>query len=557
MNPLLVFLNKLGADIAERTYEHVYLTVSAMAIAVAIAVPLGIVLAHSRRAKTVTAILGGVAVIQTVPSLALVALIVIFFAIVRAVVPLPFHLPSIGILPALVALVLYALLPILRNTFTSIRQVDPAVIEVAVGMGMTRRQVLFSVELPLALPVIMAGIRIATVWTVGIATLCTFIGAGGLGDLIYRGLQSIQVDYLIAGTVPAALLAIVLDGLLAFGERWLTPDGPWCRISLRRRLWTAAGCVASIGAALALVHVTLSFSSARRGQHFQTGRVPPLKAAFDAEFFTRPDGYPAVCQDYGFSFPDEPQQMDVGLMYKAVSDGDVDVIDAFATDGRIKAFDLVVLRDDRNFFPPYQAAPLVRCDTLEKYPELKQTLDLLAGRLPDAVMQQLNYSVDEEGNKPRDVAVAFLEQERLLGTEERRDGQDSQTIRIGGKPFSEQEILGEIMAVLIESRTGLRVERRLNLGGTMLCFDAIRSGDIDLYPEYTGTGLVSILKREVLTDADESYQVVKSAFSQQYDLRLLKPFGFNNTYTLAMRREQAEQLQIETVSDLAKSLTGR
>lgn len=210
-------IEKLGSEILQHTYEHIYLTVITMSVAVGIALPLGILLARSTRPRLVAAVLGAAAVIQTVPSLALIAFIMLLFIFL--------HLPTIGLGPALVALVLYALLPILRNTFTGIRQVDPAIREVAVGMGMTPGQVLFQVELPLALPVIMAGIRIATVWTVGVATLCTFIAAGGLGDLIMIGLRSIQTDYLVAGTVPAALLALLFDAALGQLERWLTP-GP-------------------------------------------------------------------------------------------------------------------------------------------------------------------------------------------------------------------------------------------------------------------------------------------------------------------------------------------
>ena len=126
---------------------------------------------------------------------------------------------------SLVALVLYALLPILRNTYTGIQQVDRSIIEVATGMGMKPYQILFSVELPLSLPVIMTGIRIATVWTIGVATLCGLIGAGGLGDLIIKGLRSIQLDYLLAGTLPAATMAILFDWLLSRVEKWLTPKG--------------------------------------------------------------------------------------------------------------------------------------------------------------------------------------------------------------------------------------------------------------------------------------------------------------------------------------------
>ena len=139
-----------------------------------------------------------------------------------------------------------------------------------------------------------------------------------------------------------------------------------------------------------------------------------LQAAFDAEFHTRPDGYKGLCRHYGFTFPSKPRQMDPGLMYKAVSDGAVDIIDGFATDGRIAAYDLVVLEDDKNFFPPYYAAPLVRADTLKKYPELGDALNALAGRLPDATMQKLNFEVDEKGRKAADVAEKFLVSNGLI-----------------------------------------------------------------------------------------------------------------------------------------------
>jgi osmoprotectant transport system permease protein len=214
---LISFVQKQGPEILVRTYEHIYLVFIAMVIAIIIALPLGIYLARSRLAKLNSAIMGGAAVIQTIPSLALIAFIVVIFALVA--------LPTIGTIPALVALVMYALLPILRNTYTSIRQVDPAIIEVATGMGMKPHQILLMVELPLSLPVIMAGIRIATVWTIGIATLCGLIGAGGLGDLILKGLRSIRADYLLAGTIPAAILALVFDWILARLEKWLTPAG--------------------------------------------------------------------------------------------------------------------------------------------------------------------------------------------------------------------------------------------------------------------------------------------------------------------------------------------
>lgn len=548
MSTIAAFFEKLGPDILARTHEHLFLTFFAMLIATAIALPLGIFLARCRANAVVGAVMGCAAVVQTVPSLALIAFIVLLFALM--------HFQTIGMAPALTALVLYALLPILRNTYTGIRQVDPAAIEVAAGLGMKPRQILFSVELPLSLPVIMAGIRIATVWTIGIATLCTLIGAGGLGDLIMRGLRSIQMDYLIAGTVPAAMLAVLLDVALARLERWLTPKGlrdhaehgrakerpgtPGPAISLRNR-------VAMLLCGLMVVAgLLLSFCP-----------TYGIRVAFDAEFHTRPDGYKGLCRHYGFQFPEEPRQMDPGLMYRVLSDGAVDVIDAFATDGRIEAYDLLVLEDDKGYFPPYYAAPLVRKSTLLRHPELGGVLDRLGGAIPDETMRRLNYEVDGKGKKAFDVAREFLVSEGLLHPDAKPSDGLAGSITIGGKQFTEQEILAEMMAVLIECQTQLAVVRRLNLGGTMICFQALQAGDLDLYAEYTGTGLVNILKREVISDPDESFRVVKSSFDQEYGLVWLSPFGFDNTYTLCMRRRHARELGIGTISDLADRLRSR
>jgi osmoprotectant transport system permease protein len=217
MDAFLNFMQRHGGDMYRYLFEHVWLTYYALVIAIAIALPLGIYLTRCPWKRFVGGVLGAVGVIQTVPSLALVAFVSYVFLIVQ--------FTSIGRFPALVALVLYALLPILRNTYTGIRQVDPNVIEVARGMGMTNRQILMRVQLPLSLPVIMAGIRISTVWTIGVACLAVFIGGGGLGTLIMRGLRTMQPDLMLAGTIPAALLAIVLDWLLSRLEDWFTPGG--------------------------------------------------------------------------------------------------------------------------------------------------------------------------------------------------------------------------------------------------------------------------------------------------------------------------------------------
>jgi osmoprotectant transport system permease protein len=196
----------LTSDILELTSEHVVLVLSAMSIAIALGVPAGILL--TRRAAWRSPVLTVANVLQTIPSLALFGFLI----------PLPL-LGGIGPRTAIVALVLYALLPIIRNTLTGILGVDPAVRESAVAMGLTARQVLRQVELPLAARTILAGIRIATVATVGTATIAAAIGAGGLGVFIFRGVASVDSVQILAGAIPAALIALISDGGLGWIER--------------------------------------------------------------------------------------------------------------------------------------------------------------------------------------------------------------------------------------------------------------------------------------------------------------------------------------------------
>ncbi len=196
----------LAREIVELTGEHVLLVALALSAAAVLAIPTGIWL--SRKEAWRGLVLGFTNVVQTIPSLALFGLLI----------PLPF-LGGIGKRTAIVALVLYALLPILRNTLTGILGVDPAVVESAVAMGMTDRQRLFQVELPLAAPTIFAGIRIAAVTTIGTATIAAAIGGGGLGVFIFRGIASVDVSQILAGAVPAAILALAADGGLGWIER--------------------------------------------------------------------------------------------------------------------------------------------------------------------------------------------------------------------------------------------------------------------------------------------------------------------------------------------------
>ncbi|MCP5518896.1 MAG: ABC transporter permease subunit [Verrucomicrobiales bacterium] len=516
------FLAARTPELGAKLVEHLWwLTFLPMLLAGLLGVPLGIRLARMPRLRSL--LLAGVGVIQTVPSLAMLALLLALFG-------------RIGKPPAIVALALYALLPIVRNTVTGLAGVPGAVIEAAEGLGFSRRQRLWWVELPLALPVILAGVRTATVICVGIATLSTFIGAGGLGDLINRGLATSNVRLVVLGAGAAAALALTLDGALGLAEGWLAPGKPPPRLRWKTALfgtsivllagagwWSrpvpATTVVEGVGEARPTIRIgsknfteqlilgellaqlleadgrftvervfnlggtiichqallngeidlypeytgtalTTLLNEPVPDEPSRVGRmvrrayaerfdcrwldpfgfdntyaltVPraladqygwrsisdlqaaagDLRAGFTSEFRERADGYPGLQRAYGFQFGDV-RDLGPELMYAAAAGGEVDVICAFATDGRIAAYELQVLEDDRGFFPPYQAAPVVREDVIEAHAGLAERLNRLAHQLDDATMRRLNFEVDEDGQEPAAVAQEFLRRRGLL-----------------------------------------------------------------------------------------------------------------------------------------------
>ena len=513
------FLRDHADKLLEQTLTHIGLTFVSLLLALLIGVPLGILIA--RQTRLASSVLGVAGVLQTIPSIALLGFLI--------------PLLGIGVGPALVALFLYALLPIIRNTYVGITEVSPSVKEAARGVGMTDNQVLTKVELPLALPVIFAGVRTATVINVGVATLAAYVAAGGLGEFIFSGIALSNVNMMLAGAIPAALLAIGFDFGLA-------------------QLQQLSGRKLRVGA-LAFV-VLVPFLSAF---YLLPGGHDKLLAGFAHEFYGRADGYPGLQKTYGLSL--RPRLIDQNLMYEAIHREQVDIISGYSTDGRIKAFDLRVLTDNRRAFPPYDAAPVVRQVALARYPELGPTLNLLAGKLTDSVMTELNYRADYLHQSPERIATDFLKQAGLYGLPAPGDRQ--QTVVMGSKGFTEQYILAEIYQQLIEGKTQLRVVTKTGLGGTQICFDALRTGTIDFYPEYTGTGLLVILQPSAATlqqlpmRPDSVYAFVNQQFAEKYGLAWLKPLGFNNSYCLMMRREQAHLLDIGSIENLVTYLRRR
>jgi osmoprotectant transport system substrate-binding protein/osmoprotectant transport system permease protein len=366
---LLRFLAAHRAEFFALLLQHIVLVGVSTAAAIAIGVPVGVLAAKRPRLGAPVVWLANV--VQTIPSLAMFGFLL----------PLPL-VGGLGARVAIVVLILYALLPIIRTTVAGVRGVDRALVEAGTALGMTPRQLLWQVELPLAVPAMVAGIRVAAVIGVGTATIAAAVGAGGLGEYIFRGLSMVDPTVILAGAVPAALLALAVDGALLVAER--------------------------------------AFRSGRR-------RTPIAIAA---------------------------------------------IVTMIAV------------------------AAVAAASTL-------------ASRGGDAV------------------------------------------IRVGSKNFTEQIILGELVAQQLERRAGVAVERRLNLGGTFICDRALRSGDIDVYVEYTGTADTAVFKNPVETDPSRVLARLRDRYADA-GLTVLPPLGFENTFAILVRGDDARRLHLGTIEDAAR-----
>jgi osmoprotectant transport system permease protein len=370
------FLQLNWSELLLLVRQHVVLVFIAILVAVIIGLPTGILLTRYRALRG--PVLGLANVMQTIPSLALFGFLI----------PLPF-IGGIGTRTALVALVLYSLLPIIRNTVTGILGVDPNVREAAVAMGMTSSQVLRQVELPLAMGVIVTGIRVATVIAVGVTTIAAAVGAGGLGVYIFRGLRQYDNNLLLAGALSAALLALAADFFLGLLQR---------QFSFEAKRSLAGSTVLKVALAVAvLILVVGGFAWWRGGG-------------------------------------------------------------ASRTDGALR-------------------------------------------------------------------------------------------VSVGSKDFTESALLAEIAAQLLESR-GVVVERRFELGGN-LPHEALVSGTLDLYPEYTGTSYTAILHHPPISDPRAVYDQVKQEYSAKFNVEVSQPLGFENTFAILIRGEEARRLNLKTISDAA------
>ncbi len=376
------FLQQNWSELIALTREHLFLVFVSTLFAVLIGVPLGILLTRFKSLQT--PILGIANVMQTIPSLALFGLLI----------PLPF-IGGIGAKTAIIALTLYSFLPVIRNTVTGISGVDQKVKEAATAMGMTDWQILKMVELPLAAPVILTGIRVAVVIAVGVATIAAAVGAGGLGTYIFRGLRQNDNNLLLAGAISSAVLALFADFALGQIEKLFAPIRAGNQLSAKRRKFIL------IGAAV-LATILLGF---------------------------------------GFISNIKPRDS-----------------------------------DSKN--------------------------------------------------------VSETERQKIV---------------VGSKDFTESLILAEILAQILEKK-GITVERKFELGGN-LAHDALLAGQIDVYPEYTGTAFTAILKHAPITNPEEVYNQTKNEYAEKFNLALSPSLGFSNDFAILVRGKVARELKLKTISD--------
>lgn len=497
MSDFLSFVVERRAELGRLTLEHLAMSALATLAAALIGLPLGVVL--TRRPRIAAPVLAFANVLQTIPSLALFGLLI----------PLPL-IGGIGPRPAILALILYAILPILRNTYDGIRGADPSLREAAEALGLKPMERLSLVEIPLAMPVILGGVRLAAVLSVGTATIAAAVGAGGLGTYVLRGISTVDTRLVLAGAIPAALLAVLVDAALGrlarsdrpmrsglvlilattlcaltlldirggpprivvgsknftesvlLGEivagaletrglgveRRFNLGGAWlCHRALlsgdldvyveysgtalmdifkRPRETNRETVLALVRAdyaraglqALAPLGYENNFAFVIRKEdaaRFDLARISDLRKVQSrfrlgmfGEFLERADGFPGLVDAYGLKFAVPPSEMDLGLLYQALEGDQIDLAVGSTTDGLIAARGFVVLEDDRRYFPPYDALPIARQEALGQYPGLRETMDLLAGRIDAPTMRRLNFEVDGRKRDPRDVAREFV-----------------------------------------------------------------------------------------------------------------------------------------------------
>ena len=384
MNNLIDYVASQWQYILALLYNHVQYSLISVIIAILIGVPLGLIIFNYKKLNK--PVLSFANLVQAIPSLAILGFIVPYL--------------GIGATPAIFMVVVYSLLPILKNTYTGLSNINPETLEAAKGIGMTQLQILFRVEIPLALPVIMAGIRISSVTAVGLMTIAAYVGADVLGTLVVSGIQMDNSSMILAGAIPSCMLALGMDFFMSKVEKSVTPAS------------------IQLGA-----------------NNLTPEKIESYKRHRNATMAT------------------------MAVLFIVIT------------------------------------TVFIRTSMVTK---------------PDII--------------------------------------------VGSKEAVEGRIIGHIIAETIERKTPFKVERRLGLGGTMIAYNALKTREIDLYPDYTGSLLAAVLgySLDPGTSRDEVFNIIKTELKARDNIHALTPYNVNNAYVLAVSKDLAEQYNIKTISDLKK-----
>ena len=484
--------------------QHLQLSLLTLLVAIFLTIPLAVYLnGHKKVATWVLQVAG---IFQTIPSMALLGLFIPFM--------------GIGILPSLTALVIYAIFPILENTITALNGIDPSLEEAGIAFGMTKWERLKKFEIPLAMPVIVSGVRTATVMIIGTATLAALVGAGGLGSFILLGIDRRNASLILIGAISSAILAILFNVILKWLEKAklrtivsafavmilglgvsyvpsIIPHNEKDNLVIAGKLGPEPEILMNMYKLLieentdmtvtvkpnfgktdflyqalkkgdidiypeftgtitgSLLQPTPKVSNdseevyevARDGikkqdnlvllnhmayqntfaiavsksiakeYHLKTisdlkGVQDKLKAGFTLEFNDREDGNKGLQSLYGLNL--NVATMEPALRYDAIKAGDIQIMEVYSTDPEIERYQLQILEDDQHLFPPYQGAPLMKAELIEKHPELEAVLNKLAGKITESQMSQMNYQVGIDGKDAHTVAHDFLVEQGLL-----------------------------------------------------------------------------------------------------------------------------------------------
>lgn len=494
------------------TIQHLAISMISIFIAAILGLILGIIVAEYEKSSSF--VLGVINFIYTIPSISLLGLLI--------------PLSGIGNTTAIIALTIYGLLPIVRSTYTGIKNINPSIIEAAHGMGSTRFQILYKIKLPLAVPIIMSGLRNMVVMTIALTGIASFVGAGGLGVAIYRGITTNNEAMTIVGSILIAIVALGSDSILGVIEKSINKKRNK-KYKGKRKISYILFFIVIIGIAITsllsiknekdtikiatkpmteqhiigeMMKILLEEETDLKVELTQgvgggTSNIQPAmeKGEFDIypeytgtawndvlkkdgiynesmfsqledeykekykfkwvgsygfnntfglavrkevadkyniktysdlakysknltfgaeyDFYERKDGFEALSKAYGLEFK-KNIELDIELKYKAIKNKDIDVMNIFTTDGQLNTSDIVVLKDDKEFYPSYMCENVVREEVIDKYPQIEEVLLKLNNQINDTEMSKLNYDVEIEGKDPKEVAKGFLTEKGLI-----------------------------------------------------------------------------------------------------------------------------------------------